>query len=110
MGRWGGKISAHNADFSCGQLSYKGLYLGRDKPFALRYAHTCLCHCVSEPCSLVMSQISFAVAHDLLITCFSKSSLSSVQRVQHVLHEGYSIDSTHTEPCIQAQSWATDFR
>lgn len=46
----------------------------------------------------MLSQISFAVAHDLLITCFSKSNLSSVQRVQHVLHEGYSIDSTHTEP------------
>lgn len=46
----------------------------------------------------MLSQISFAVAHDLLITCFSKSNLSSDQRVQHVLHEGYSIDSTHTEP------------
>ncbi len=45
-----------------------------------------------------MSQISFAVAHDLLITCFGKSKLRTIQRVQHVAQEGYSIDSTHTEP------------
>jgi hypothetical protein len=50
-----------------------------------------------------MSQMSFAFAHDLLITCFSKSNLSSVQSAEPVLHEGYSIDSTHTEPCKQAQ-------
>lgn len=67
-------------------------------PFVMWFAPTCQCQCVSERCSLVMSQISFAVAHDLLITCFKKSKLRTIQRVQHVAQEGYSIDSTHTEP------------
>ncbi len=58
----------------------------------------CPFHFVSERCSLVMSQISFAGAHDLLITCFQKFKLRTIQRVQHVAQEGYSIDSTHTEP------------
>lgn len=46
----------------------------------------------------MISQKSFAVAHDLLITCFQESKLRTIQRVQHVVQEGYSIDSTHTEP------------
>ena len=74
------------------------------------HTHTNVSHCVSERCSLVMSQKSFAAAHDLLITCFQKSKLLNGLLAEHVAQEGYSIDSTHTEPCTQAQSWATDFR
>jgi hypothetical protein len=56
---------------------------------------TCHCSCrlhihgsvsqyVSERCSLVMSQISFAVAHDLLITASFKVTLSNGLLAEHV--------------------------
>lgn len=113
MGCWVSAIAAHSADLRRGQLHADGCasktVLLAQLSFGVVAEHV-ICHLPSD--CRTHASVTVRASHArlccrrshslslicLLITCFSKSNLSSVQRVQHVLHEGYSIDSTHTEP------------